>query len=318
MEPRPTLTKLAKVNSAQYHEFTTTLFSEEGDILSEPVIEVHSVDKFLNEIFKVPPAKCVTRCFRGQKNVDWPVKPSVFRKTSENAESKMLSDLFLETPGDFYEDRTMFEKLVRAQHYELPTRILDVSLNPLVALFFSTENHIGDDGMPKNGVLYIFDVEEDRTKNADSDIISLISNLSRLSDKDLDDLKKNSKNCRSDKQKEEFRKTPACEKLCQFVRMEKPYFLNHVDPLDLRRYYLALPYKANRRIIAQSGAFIVAGCLEYTGLNRSRNFSKTTKIVIPHDKKEEIRAHLDQLNINTKSLFPEIVSAARDISKRYL
>ncbi|ADE86846.1 FRG domain-containing protein [Rhodobacter capsulatus] len=278
--------------------------------------EIGSVTDLLEIVFGEKKSAASTRCFRGQKNASWPVKPSVSRKKASDAESKMFSEIALDAPGDFASDKTMFEKLVRAQHYELPTRLLDVSLNPLVALFFASEAHVEDD-KEHDGAIHLYDVQAARTKHADSDTLSLICNLARLTDDEKSTLKAASKDCSSEEAIDSFRNLPACKRLCQFVKMEKPYFENSVQPIDLRKYYLARPYRNNKRIIAQSGAFIASGLLEYQALETSSLSDRYKKILVRAGDKSKIRADLDKLGINGGSLFPEIVSAAKNINARY-
>jgi hypothetical protein len=49
------------------------------------------------------------------------------------------------------------------------------------------------------------------------------------------------------------------KRLHQFIRSEKPYFQPIINPIDLFVPYYVHPKMSNRRILAQSGAFILYG-----------------------------------------------------------
>lgn len=255
------------------------------------------------------------RCYRGQSDLNWELKPSVMRGLRPEAESQIFSELMVEAPSDFSSDRSMFDKLVRAQHYSLPTRLLDVSLNPLVALYFACNEEEHHD---KDGVVQILDLSQDRIKFADSDAVSLICNLARLSDDErveiLTEFKKVKRWTQS--ARNEFNILEPIKRLTQFVRVEKPYFLDDVFPRDLVRYFFVHPAKNNRRVIAQSGAFIAAGLLEYKGVGKSPSFG-VSHIRIPADAKTKILKDLDALNINSRTMFPEVEFVAKYIKKRW-
>jgi len=73
----------------------------------------------------------------------------------------------------------MFDKLVRMQHFGLPTRLLDVSLNALVALYFATDP--GPQGAaPSDGMVTAFAIQPEHEKWFDSDAVSCIANLANM------------------------------------------------------------------------------------------------------------------------------------------
>lgn len=136
-------------------------------------LKAESVTAYLQLVFELPEMKSGVRCYRGESDAKWKLKPSIMRGVRSEAENHIFSELMLEAPAEFSNDKAMFDKLVRAPHYGLPTRLLDVSLNPLVGLYFACNEEQHHD---KDGTVRVFDFIDKRVKFADSDTISLICN----------------------------------------------------------------------------------------------------------------------------------------------
>jgi hypothetical protein len=196
-------------------------------------------------------------------------------------------------------------------------------LNPLVGLYFACDEYYDEeDKKYKDGVVFVVDVGGKRVKFADSDTISLIANLARLSEKDQEAIKEKIKEANKKRgQSEEFielNKIPEIERLMQFIRMEKPYFVTRADIRDFRKYFFVYPTKNNVRLVAQSGAFILGGFLSGNLQCAESSEFDILKIRIPAEKsKKSIKDELNALNINSRSLFPEIQKAAEYIKKQH-
>lgn len=100
--------------------------------------EISSINELNNLIQKLgEPKQGTTRFFRGQADEKWDMNPSIFRESYliEN-EDKIIKDVLTNCPDDFLPTDTLFEKLVKLQHYGCKTRLLDLTTNALVALYF--------------------------------------------------------------------------------------------------------------------------------------------------------------------------------------
>ena len=92
--------------------------------------------------------------YRGQSNCNYKLMPTLSRKIDgyieddENYipfEQDIIRRAKLEFP-DIFEDNNYFDEIALMKHYGLPTRLLDVTENPLVALYFACNGNRDFDG----------------------------------------------------------------------------------------------------------------------------------------------------------------------------
>jgi len=288
---------------------------EKGFIFDKSLAElvfISSVNKFFSEISLLGSLKC-DLYFRGHSNANYTLVPSVMRKNEWRMnERRMYNDLLINCPQDFEGAKSHLQYLVQMQHYGLPTRLIDITRNPLVALFFSCQKL-----SPKNGEVIIFGVDRSAVKYPQSDMVSVLSSLP-LFDNDMQmqihDFASDTSLGKTDFNK----KVP---RLLHEIRTEKPAFQGEIDKEDLLKSVIVQPLKDNSRILKQDGAFILCGlardCVNLK-VNDLRYKEKSGKyrVFIVTDK-EKILTQLDKLSINRATLFPEIDEVAEYIKNKY-
>lgn len=244
--------------------------------------------------------------FRGQSNADWALSPGLYRKGLFSSENLLLTELMHLCPDEFVQNR--FDSLVKMQHFGLPTRLLDTTTNPLVALYFACKS---ESQKQHDGAVFILDTSP--VFWSTDPMVDLIM---------------------------DFVYDYYPYNLCLDQYLERSIIkyssaLHRLMPsnTDSLLSYLTIPFfavtpaKANMRVEAQDGAFLLFGMklrnkkVSTNEGTRGRvyyNFdpeeikpedsllNRCKKIIIPSNRKASILDSLDLLGINERKLFPDL------------
>lgn len=269
---------------------------------------ISGVTDFIENIISFDRGDDYVNFYRGHADLKYKLEPSIFRKSSNGSfqylenEDTIYNELLTQNYGEFDSDNSTFDRLVRMQHFTLPTRLLDISTNPLIALYFACK---GNEGLSGDAIL--IQVPREKVKYFDSDTAACIANLCKLTIKDKDILDIGTQDIK-------YRNT--INKLYSYIKNDKPYFENLIKLSSINDIVCIKGKVTNDRINAQSGAFLLFG-LDLVLRDRNKFGFKVMHFAIKPDIKKKILKDLDLLNINESTLFPYLENSAKYISNKF-
>lgn len=283
--------------------------------MTKQITEISELAKILKQLGSPEPGH--TRFFRGHPKKSYILKPSIYRKDRKKSpgnpkylienEDNIIRDALTNCPDSFHQSDTLFEKLVKLQHYGYSTRLLDLTSNVLVALYFAT-----DKDPEEEGEIVVLDIPNDQIKYDDSDVVSILSAIS---------LRKSDFSINQNDSIKKFNKKKKITRLIHDIRGDKPGFLAEINPKDLNRVVCVKAKLNNPRIIRQQGSFLIFGMKskKRTSSTVPKEWKKTLNmpIYINGKDKDNIQKELKSFGISHQNLFPELDSQAKDILAQY-
>lgn len=281
------------------------------------VSELLNILKILESYFEDEFGKKAFFIYRGHPSVEYKLIPSIFRKFKQEDDKHEYWKYSLSNENEMYmhfikeaklyikniDDNTnegYLEWMVYAQHFGVPTRLLDFTNNPLVALYFACSKEEN-----KDGAIWIVN----------------LTNYKKFHSKELI----NEPNVNEDTTKNKL--------IYEIISELKNGSLNSSKvPIHF------IPYYFDERMSAQASSFLIWGEDDhpfeemidnenYINISFAKNGifvdhegkaeEFVLKITIPHEKKKSILEELDLLGVNPKSIFPGLDSIGKYIESYY-
>lgn len=286
------------------------------ELETDNLIEIDSVSAFISEIKSLRDSVDGTSTelyFRGQEVEFWDVEPSIFRNDMLSIEYKLMQIPLQKIPMEFSGLDSLFDVMTKYQHYGMCTRLLDLTTNPLVALYFACKIHgneeyaCEDETTDKEpyGVVYYTDnyYPSQPTDKAVKIVTALASyDLSR----------ENTIGVILDKLKQEH----IIDNKTVERWLKEDYIREFIE--IVQRNYMVIPTYTNERLRRQNGVFLLAsmfsveirtsvkdGVITKSKGNLREEFAPKY-FYIRGENKEAILKELDLYNINEATLFPEL------------
>ncbi|MBM7408372.1 FRG domain-containing protein [Methanococcus maripaludis] len=285
--------------------------------LKEEILKIEGNFKTFKNNLELFKAKKDVLVYRGQRNSNWHLYPSVFRLKEDSedeliynvCEHEFYKSVLEHNLPEFERQKCVFDRLALMQHYHIPTRLLDWTKNPLVALYFAVEE------CPEDGKVFVYCPyriysSTDFEVKLFCDLFEKHSNVVNVTD--LKDIEFEGK------------------KLIQYYNFDDEGTNGYFKSL-LSGVLLIKPVITNNRLRVQQGFFSIHG-FKFEQLNDNLgilNFEKITDhdlenseeilatFIIPADKKKEIREELERLGIHDGTMFPELDKYGEYLKKKF-
>lgn len=258
--------------------------------------------------------------FRGMSNQNWPLLPGIFREYTEPQKSSTVVGgaysgriytaheieilaHFKKEAGGFLPNISQNDEFVwlqYAQHYGVPTRLLDFTANPLTALYFCCKTESKEDG-----VIWIINLSSFQRWSHGDDFCNTLG--------------------------PDFTRDTA---IASIMKSMKSYS-DDEERLEKYRPIVFVPAFIDQRMSAQSSRFLLWGKNEMSLEDIIEESNKMTllpdgikysiagdqrflaKIIISGDSKHHIIRELDLLGVNEKTMFPGLDGIGHYLGRYY-
>lgn len=282
--------------------------------MNEKTITITSLGDYILNVSLQPSASFYSRTtnykpiYRGQANLQWKIEPAVYRNGRFYNESSLIREMERVDPASFA-SLSRIERIIKMQHYGLPTRLLDFTYNSLVALYFACCSQPLSDGV-------VYELRAFPLYNQDFVWISIITKYIY----EYGRLPFNVTNMISELKRD----------LLQYPTKGVESFYEEEAIIKILTTPIGLfPRFTNNRIRCQDGVFVITGMeikerhydgiifdkRSYTGIDQL--WPESRSIVVPANNKEAILEDLAKIGIHKGKLFPELDTQAQYITNYF-
>lgn len=282
-------------------------------------IEIKSVDDYIKKVGILNSNKnnpSAQLFFRGQAVDYWNISSTIVRDKKLGIEHYLISEPLRQIPNEFVNIGDGFEIMEKYQHYGMCTRLLDVTTNPLVALYFACEHHkeeeytdsVSKESLKMSPMGIVYFKEENAPLKYDDFEVRIISKLASYDLNESRTLEEVIHKLYEDKiiSGEQLKTWSNDKGLLEFINI-------------CQNVFTVLPIMNNDRLIRQSGAFLLPGqfniecrkekikdaVITKAEANLRSEFEKEFFYIDDEDK-EKVRRELEHCNISEANLFPEL------------
>ncbi len=283
--------------------------------------EIESFEEYLRTVRNELPKEVIHKYFRGQNKLlsaGYELKPSIGRYGHLLAKSFPERDELEREVLEVFSNhlvthvqhlpRTEWEALAIAQHHGLPTRFMDWTTNPLVALYFAVrETKRDDDDKPMNSAVYVLISDPPRYTD--------FSRKQHPAVKPVGDLATTPAGTSSGYEefgvegietKDDEAAAPAPEAAAAEEPRADTLKPATPSPFEIKENVIYHPPHISPRLRAQDS--VLLACQQPFECLEDRD---CLEIIIRHEAHDDIRRRLDQYGVFDRQLFPDLDGIAK-------